>query len=159
MNPDKEFIFIGPIWKDAQTEKLSHFNNVVFTGRVPHNNAAQYLADFSVAIVPHKQTAFTHSMNTMKVYEYLAAGLPVVSTCAMDGVEKFLMIAKTPGEFSSAIEQAMKENTQERIAERQAFARAHSWKSRVDAMMGIIKVNYNDQGKIPMSKSQSNLKS
>lgn len=138
LNPDKEFIFAGPIWKDAPVEKMSKFKNVIFTGRISYDNIYLYLADFSVAIIPHKQSAFTRSMNPMKMYEYLAAGLPVVSTCSIDGAEKFLYIADTASDFSLAIARAIGEDSDELKKERRLFACTNSWKSRADEMMEII---------------------
>ena len=143
LNPDKEFIFVGPIWKDASVEKMSQFKNVIFTGRIAYDEIYQYLADFSVAIIPHKKTAFTNSMNPMKMYEYLVAGLPIVSTYSIDGGEKFLSVADTASDFSYAIARALNENTDELKKERRAFANLHSWKSRTDEMMEIItKLNF-----------------
>ena len=45
-----------------------------------HTTVPAYLKNADVLVVPHVVTGFTDSLDPIKVYEYLAAGLPVVST-------------------------------------------------------------------------------
>jgi len=49
-------------------------------GPIPLHEVPGLLQRASIGLVPHFVTSFTASMNPMKVLEYLAAGLPVVST-------------------------------------------------------------------------------
>jgi glycosyltransferase involved in cell wall biosynthesis len=49
-------------------------------GPIPVHEVPGLLQRASIGLVPHFVTEFTASMNPMKVLEYLAAGLPVVST-------------------------------------------------------------------------------
>ena len=50
------------------------------TGFVPYAEVARYLADASVGIVPYEESVGTHCAFVAKVVEYVASGLPAVST-------------------------------------------------------------------------------
>ena len=49
-------------------------------GAREHTAVPAYLKNADVLVVPHVVTEFTDSLDPIKVYEYLAAGRPVVST-------------------------------------------------------------------------------
>jgi glycosyltransferase involved in cell wall biosynthesis len=83
--PDAVFKFVG-----RQTPALKRFLGkarrripgalVECTGFVPYDEVARYLADASVGIVPYEESIGTHCAFVAKIVEYLAVGLPVVST-------------------------------------------------------------------------------
>jgi glycosyltransferase involved in cell wall biosynthesis len=50
------------------------------TGFVPYAEVARHLADASVGIVPYEESVGTHCAFVAKVVEYVASGLPSVST-------------------------------------------------------------------------------
>ncbi len=136
---DKQFVFVGPVWKDAEAHRVSACGNVIFTGPVPNNELRHYLSTFDVAIIPHKINELTASMNPMKFYEYLAAGLPVVATQKLASDSDLLYYAKSYDEFSEAIDLALSENTEDRASKRIAYAKNNSWKERVNEMMRMIR--------------------
>ncbi|MBI4359780.1 MAG: glycosyltransferase [Candidatus Jacksonbacteria bacterium] len=138
-HPDKQFVFVGPVWKDAEAHRISNCGNVILTGPVPHDELKHYLTTFDAAIIPHKVNPLTISMNPMKFYEYLAFGLPVVSTQKIVDDERLLYHAKNREEFSEHISRAIAENTPEFEDYRMAYASNNSWKNKVDEMMRVIK--------------------
>ena len=50
------------------------------TGFVPYAEVSAHLADASVGIVPYEESAGTHCAFVAKIVEYVASGLPAVST-------------------------------------------------------------------------------
>ncbi|MBD3768944.1 MAG: glycosyltransferase [Rhodobacterales bacterium] len=58
--------------------------NVVLKGEVPHAMAMGHLCDASVALIPFRVTPLTRMVDPVKLYEYMAAGLPVVATPFLD---------------------------------------------------------------------------
>jgi glycosyltransferase involved in cell wall biosynthesis len=54
--------------------------NVQLLGRVPHYLLDSYAKNWDVAIIPCKPNALSRHTDPIKVYEYLALGLPVVAT-------------------------------------------------------------------------------
>jgi glycosyltransferase involved in cell wall biosynthesis len=58
------------------------------TGFVPYTEVAAYLADASVGLVPYEESKGVHCAFVAKIVEYMAMGLPVVST-RLDGARRF----------------------------------------------------------------------
>ena len=152
---DKEFVFVGPVWKDAEIKKVRGLKNIKFVGQISYDDLPKYLSKFDIGIIPHKINDFTRSMDPMKSYEYLAFGLPVVSTQKLTNDDQLLYFADNPTDFSQAISRALKENSQELIDRRQKFAQENSWERRVEEMMKIIsnsKCQMSNQCQNPKSK-------
>jgi glycosyltransferase involved in cell wall biosynthesis len=92
-----------------------------------------------VCVVPHRMTAFTESLNPIKLWEYLAVGKPIVSTdvAGFRDYSHLVRIARTANEFVAAMTEAQAEGLS-RVEERRAVAREHSWRRRVDAIEAVI---------------------
>ncbi|MFM9903223.1 MAG: glycosyltransferase [Pyrinomonadaceae bacterium] len=75
-------VLIGKIAVDAaqKIKVLDDVSNVHFLGRKPYDELPAYCKGFDVAINPFAINELTLAANPLKVREYLAAGLPVVST-------------------------------------------------------------------------------
>lgn len=72
--PSVQFELAGEfsrVWESA---------NVRVLGPIAHRDLPAILGSWSVGIVPYKENAFTAGVLPTKVLEYIAAGLPVVST-------------------------------------------------------------------------------
>jgi len=142
-NQDKNFVIIGPVWKGvlekAKSLKKKH-KNIWFLGRKNYAQSPQYLKQFTVAIIPHKINHFIKSTNPMKMYEYLACGLPVVSTrgAGVDMFKDYIYITNDFKNFSHYIDLAIKENSEELRQKRINAVKDHSWESRVKKMLDVI---------------------
>jgi teichuronic acid biosynthesis glycosyltransferase TuaH len=74
-------VLLGPIALQARNfERLSGEPGVVLLGPRPSAAVPAYLRHADVLVTPHLVDAFTDSLDPIKLYEYLAAGRPVVST-------------------------------------------------------------------------------
>ena len=71
-------VMIGKVATDVST--LEGVPNVHFLGRKPYEQLPAYCRGFDVALNPFLINELTLNANPLKVREYLAAGLPVVST-------------------------------------------------------------------------------
>ncbi len=82
--------------------------NVVFLGKMPQRDLARYAANWDVAIVPFKESELAAGADPIKIYEYLAMGLPVVVTGVFGppGAEAWVHRATTVDEFASLLETA-----------------------------------------------------
>jgi glycosyltransferase involved in cell wall biosynthesis len=112
---------------------LDRLANVHFLGRKPFEDLPAYAKGFDVAILPFPVNAVTLSANPLKVREYLAAGLPVVST-RIPEVEVLgeAYIVDTHQEFIHAIETALKDPGPN--AARSESMRGQSWEARVQEL-------------------------
>lgn len=89
-------------------ERLAACPNVFLLGRKPFETLPAYCKGFDVAVLPFPISEVTLNSNPLKVREYLAAGLPVVST-RIPEVEILgeVRVADTHEEFFRAIEEAL----------------------------------------------------
>jgi glycosyltransferase involved in cell wall biosynthesis len=89
---------------------LHSLPNVHILGRKPYEALPSYCRGFDVALNPFRINTLTLNANPLKVREYLAAGLPVIST-AIPEVEALgqCHIGRDTGEFIREIESALKD--------------------------------------------------
>jgi glycosyltransferase involved in cell wall biosynthesis len=78
--PEFRFVFAGPVLERATRTALNGLPNVQFLGDIPYSRAAETLASFDVGWVPHGVERGQVGGDAIKIYEYRAAGLPVVTT-------------------------------------------------------------------------------
>ena len=72
--------FVGPNLLAADETGRLERAGVRFLGARPRDAVIAYLQHADVLVVPHVVTAFTESLDPLKLYEYQAVGRPVVST-------------------------------------------------------------------------------
>lgn len=142
-HPEYTFRLIGPVWKDmrAQVKALCKAHtNVEVRGAVPYVRLPESLHGFDCAFIPHKIDAFTHSMNPLKLYEYLAAGLPIVSTpvAGADQFQDLVRFAVSAEDFSREIQRALATDSIEMRERRRAMASQHTWSQRFVLMRQIM---------------------
>jgi glycosyltransferase involved in cell wall biosynthesis len=112
MRPDWQWIFIGEEregQRSAWVSQLKELPNVHFLGYRLYEELPAYLAGMDVGLLPTLLNGYTRSMFPMKFFEYLAAGLPVVSTPLDFTKDRFdgLEVGETPEAFVAAIERQL----------------------------------------------------
>jgi glycosyltransferase involved in cell wall biosynthesis len=124
-------VLIGKVTADLS--KLSRLPNVVVLGRRPYASLPAYAKGFDVALLPFPISEVTLSSNPLKAREYLAAGLPVVST-RIPEVEALgrCRIADDKEGFVRAVEEALRDPGP-RI-ERSDCMKDESWEARVEEL-------------------------
>lgn len=132
-------VLIGKTTVDAEKVigKVQGLPNVHLFGRRPYAELPAFCKGFDVALNPFAINDLTLAANPLKVREYLAAGLEVVST-AIPEVEimNLCRIGRTHDEFISEIENALR-NPRPRLEISEAI-RAESWEARIDELREII---------------------
>lgn len=122
-------VLLGKVTADVS--RLSALPNVHLLGRKPFADLPGYSKGFDVAILPFPISEVTLNANPLKVREYLAAGLPVVSTKIPEvEVLGLARIAETKEAFCQQIEEAMKDPGPK--AERSDTMKGESWEGRVE---------------------------
>jgi glycosyltransferase involved in cell wall biosynthesis len=135
--PQGSVVLVGPDhWNDQQRKLLKTQKNVFMPGPVPYRKIPETMAQFDVCIVPHVETHFTDSLNPLKLWEYLAAGKPIVSTnvAGFRTYPHLCRIASGPVAFIAACRDALEERGELRAA-RLAEAQPHTWDARVDDLL------------------------
>ncbi|WP_310587088.1 glycosyltransferase [Tellurirhabdus bombi] len=139
--PDVTFQFIGEVNEPALKERLSGFTNVLFTPSVPPAELPQLLAKWTAAIIPFVCNAHTYTIYPLKINEYLAAGLPVVSTpfSILDDFNEVIELANSPEDFAQALRKALADTSPQRIEQRIEMAKSNSWPKRAEEFEGVIR--------------------
>ncbi len=129
LRPQYTFALVGPIVADISA--LSRLSNVRCLGLRPRGEIPGYLMGMQAGMIPFRLNALTHSVNPVKLYEYFAAGIPVVSV-PLPEVERFgdhVRVARTPQEFAAAIDACLVEPPVV-AAQRRELAERNSWSDR-----------------------------
>ncbi len=136
--PEYSFVIIGPVERDLS--QLETLDNVFILGKKPHKQITQYLSNANVGIIPFdtvKHKELVESINPLKLYEYFACGLPVVSMYwhQLDELNSPALLCNTTEEFIHAIKQADKNNDKASI---KAFAENADWSKRLNDILIIL---------------------
>ena len=109
--PGVHFVMIGPTAKiDPAT--LPQASNLHYLGPKAYQDLPAYAAHWQVGLMPFALNASTMHISPTKTPEYLAAGLPVVSTPIRDVVAQYaaidaVQIADGPQAFALALDRAL----------------------------------------------------
>jgi glycosyltransferase involved in cell wall biosynthesis len=143
LRPDWQFVMIGPVVKISEDD-LPRRTNIHYLGMKAYDQLPGYLAGWDVAIMPFALNESTKYISPTKTPEYLAAGLPVVSTPITDVVRPYgemglVHIASTAEEFVAGIDAAMQEDAYLRMQQVNGFLSENSWDRTFEAMSSLIK--------------------
>ena len=114
-NDQWKIVLVGPIYSHLQTvtrtiEQLPRrHGNVFLLGEKDYTSLPDYVAGFDVCVIPYKTGPYADGINPLKLYQYLAAGKPVVST-PLPSVAKFadvVSIEAQPNAFGRAVDLAL----------------------------------------------------
>ncbi len=109
--PDWHFVLLGPVVKIDPAE-LPQRPNIHYLGSKDYKELPAYLAGWDIAMLPFARNESTRFISPTKTPEYLAAGIPVISTSIRDvvrpyGQQGLVKIADTVPEFIQAAEALM----------------------------------------------------
>jgi glycosyltransferase involved in cell wall biosynthesis len=139
---DWTLVLIGPVRADAveHVNRLKQLPNVHWLGRKEYADLPRYYAAFDVGLCPYVWSKQTRSIFPLKLYEYLAVGIPVVASGTPDvaGLEPDVVLASGSEEFVAAVEAALLSNTPDDRARRQAIAARNTWESRTTRLLALI---------------------
>ena len=142
LRPDWHFVMIGPVVKIAE-EDLPRRDNIHYLGGKNYQDLPAYLAGWDVALMQFAMNESTKYISPTKTPEYLAAGLPVVSTPIRDVVRPYgelglVHIASTAEEFVVACEKALAEDKSARLQTADEFLAHNSWDKTFGEMSRLI---------------------
>ncbi len=127
--PQASIVLLGKVTMDLA--RLTSLPNVHLLGRKPFAELPAYAKGFDVALLPFPISEVTLNANPLKVREYLAAGLPVVST-RIPEVEVLgaCALADDSRGFGDAIERALAAGPGPNAA-RSASMKNESWDAKL----------------------------
>ena len=136
------FALVGPIGPGdpgADVSALEAEPNIHLLGQRPYSELPAVLRAADAGLIPYARNELTESIFPMKVYEYLAAGRPVVATPlpALENVAEVATAADAQG-IAELLDETLAHDSPERRAERSRSAASHSWKRRLEEIAAAI---------------------
>ncbi len=139
--PTWSFVLVGPDQLEPRDRGLlKRLPNIHLFGTRPHAEIPSYLAGLDVGLILHRNNDFTRSLDPLKAYEYLAAGLPMIATegAVSPKVKPFAEVCSNVSEFLAATEKLLKTDSSESRAERRLQIRDETWVSRARAIEAAV---------------------
>lgn len=132
-------VLIGKIAVDAEKKIkiLDNISNIHFLGRKPYSELPNYCKGFDVALNPFEISELTLAANPLKVREYLAAGLQVVSTDIPEvRILEDCLVGENHEDFIAKIEFALQHpKSKESISDN---IKHESWDAKIDELRTIM---------------------
>jgi len=132
LRPEWHIVLIGDADSNVNLEAYRSIPNMHFLGRKPYADLPAYCRCFDVGLVPFKINELTKAVNPIKLREYLAAGVPVVSAplrevspCRGD-----VRIAGGPDETVQAVKTCLAEGEADRLR-RSGDMATETWSAKV----------------------------
>lgn len=137
---DWYFILIGPDHDRTLPDALLGLPNVRWLGPKPYQELPAYLNSFSAALIPFHLNAITHATSPLKLYEYMAAGKPVISTPIYEATRiPGVLLAQDANEFASQLNLAMILSTDaDYLALSESIARQNTWEKRARQIIDAL---------------------
>jgi hypothetical protein len=141
------FVLAGPYRRsrdeacDLAFDALLAEPNVHYLGPKPHREVPGYLAGLDAGLMPYVVTEWVRFGYPLKLHEYLAVGLPSVSSMLpeLEPFRDVVTLAATTDEWLQAIDAAVIVRDDPALFERRrAVARDNSWEVRVDKFLAAI---------------------
>lgn len=136
--PDWHFVMVGDATFDLSAYR--QLPNIHFLGRKPYADLPAYCRGFDVGLIPFKINELTVAVNPIKLREYLAAGLPVVSTPLPEVAlyRDLVELAETPQQFVGAIARALAAGLETRDQRTQAMSQ-ETWPDKIRTIEAFLR--------------------
>nr|WP_155113557.1 glycosyltransferase [Metabacillus mangrovi] len=133
--PDWTLLFVGPDGtnQDPAFQELLKLPNVIWTGKVKPEEVPVYMSKIDAGIMPYKPSLYNQAVFPLKMFEFLAAGVPSVGA-NLPSTEKFAQkgiyeyqTGRDHEEFISHCEELLNSESPELRAQRVELARSQDW--------------------------------
>lgn len=146
-NPQWHFVLVGPLVdlgpRDAALYVQSReIANVHLLGMKSLDELPHYMHALDVGLLAYRSRGlWTAGIYPLKLHEYLACGLPIVSTDipAVRQFSEVVRIAVDVHDWSDAIRAALEDNGADKRARRVEIARENSWDNRAELVCGLLR--------------------
>jgi glycosyltransferase involved in cell wall biosynthesis len=138
LRPAWSIVLVGKA--DTDLSMLKDIPNVHCLGHRPYDRLPEYLRGFDVALLPFVVNELTVSSNPLKLREYLAAGLSVISAPLPEVMRfgRLVRTATTAEEYIREVEKQFDEGSTGPSAERAARVAKEAWEYKVEEMIRLV---------------------
>jgi len=148
--PEVPVVLAGPVAPPVRERALAlarEHANVTLIGPVPYETLPHVVGSFDVGLIPFRMGPATNVLNPNKLYEYLAAGVTVVTLNFSADVQAFapwIHLAEDRASFVAAVGEALARP--KRREELRAVAAEQSWDRRALAFVELIEAGLGEGG-------------
>jgi len=138
-HPEGSVTLVGPCPDPGHYEPLRAIPNVTVRPAVERAELPGLVAAADVGLIPHVRSTQTEAMSPLKLYEYLAAGVPVASV-SLPGTASVCpertALAEGAADFAAAVERALRLGPWA-DADRRAFIAENAWERRFELLLDV----------------------
>jgi glycosyltransferase involved in cell wall biosynthesis len=137
-NPDVNFVFIGKCSVDVHS--LNAHKNAHFLGQKKYSDLLAYAGLFDIGLIPFKINELTVNVNPIKLKEYLALGIPVVSVDLpeISFYDRVVRIASDYSEFDKALKEELSGNHIASAEQIEEVAKMETWAQKIEDISELI---------------------
>lgn len=142
--PEWSFVFIGWVTPypscASDIHAIQALPNTYFLGCQQFEALPSFLKGFDVAIMPYRLSGAGPTVNPDKMYQYIAAGLPVVATPTPEIAQfsEVIQVAVDAEGFVQAITRCVSKNGGDLIKRRTEIAQRETWEHRAQRQLAIM---------------------
>jgi glycosyltransferase involved in cell wall biosynthesis len=141
-HPEWSFVFVGPRHDHpeirALLDRMEGRENVHFLGAKAVGELGRYPQHFDACILPYQLDDYTRYINPLKLYEYLAAGPPIVGAPirSLQDFRDQVLLAGGVDEWSEALSEALSPEARgaAKVESRREVARRYDWDALVEGV-------------------------
>ena len=139
LRPHLQIVLLGPSPEPDYVRRLRGIGNVHIHAGVGRAELVAALRNCDVSLLAHRRTPLTEAMSPLKVYEYIAAGLPVVAIDLppIHGIDPRVLIAPTTSDMAPVVDAALELGRADERA-RGEFVEQNSWAARHRLVMDLM---------------------
>lgn len=136
--PELHVVLLGPLPDPTYVAELRPLANVHVHPSVGRAELVATLRHADLCLLAHRRTPLTEAMSPLKIYEYLAAGVPVIATDLppVRGIDDRVLLASTVGDFADVVPDALAVGRADEET-RTAFIAANSWSARHEQVFAL----------------------
>ncbi|MGB0717373.1 MAG: glycosyltransferase [Phycisphaerae bacterium] len=152
--PNYQFVMIGEAKVDLHA--LEELDNVHLLGRKPYEELPAYCAGFDAAMMLFRQNSMTENVNPIKMQEYLAAGLPIVSTPLPEasGFSPYIVMAANADAYAAACDQVLVTWMKKDRPTISDTMRGNGWNARIERISKAMLANGKSAVEVALPASQ-----
>ena len=148
--PQATVLLIGPATPETGPvlERLDQLPNVRWLGPKTYTELPRYVAAFDVGLIPYVSNDYTRSCFPLKLYEYLAAGKPVVATGLPElaGMEPDVVLVDGAAGFVEEVTRGAARDGEADKMRRKELASRNSWEAKTDRLLELVSRELNSSG-------------
>lgn len=135
--PECNVVVVGPLYNVSDVPKRA---NIHWLGFKNYEQLPAFAQSFDVGLVPFRVSSMTDAVNPIKMWEYMATGIPIVTTEMPEArkYEDLVYVSATIDEFIINVGRAIAENSPDIRERRIQLAQDNSWKVRATHILQLI---------------------